>query len=609
MGRDSDSGHGGPANDLPSVRFGWRPDIPSTEADHDVAGVSPRPADPEVAPPSDSQTDSLRHLNGKTNDRTRDREKASPSGHANGHSNGNGASVSPQEFVDPNSTSVVDLRLGQAPTIQELQPYRLEQQGSSSTTSVDDRKVGIPKILLHAFVVVTIVAVVVGHGYWHEIPQSIPQQTAANRNLRLGELPVIDLPNASTVSYTLASVGGATQDGYVSQFSTAIIPERLNIKTIQTTAGQSIADIAKQTGRSIDTLLWANSMQDPAKPLPPGTEIRVPPVDGMLHIVHDGDTLASIAARYQVDVSAITSYAPNNVQSTSDLVPYRMIMVPGGKMPTRDHVVTYVVQQGDSLGTIAQYFGLHPDTIVWANSLKDGNLIFPGQNLAILPTDGVMVTVTSSDTVDSLAKTYGVTAKDIVDYPLNGLGGGGKLRVGQQVMIPGGEPPPPPPPPPTPVPAPVVQQASAAPARSKPAAAAPAASTGFIWPTNGTITQYFGPTSLWMEPPYEGYAHFHQGIDIANAAYTPIVAAAAGTVVFAGWNAYGYGYAVSINHGNGLVTWYGHMAKQPSVWVGERVSQGQYLGPMGSTGASTGDHCHFGVLLNGVWVNPLKYLP
>ena len=112
-----------------------------------------------------------------------------------------------------------------------------------------------------------------------------------------------------------------------------------------------------------------------------------------------------------------------------------------------------------------------------------------------------------------------------------------------------------------------------------------------------------------MEPAYAGYAHFHQGIDIANAAYTPIVAAAAGTVVFAGWNTSGYGYAVSINHGNGLVTWYGHMAEQPAVWVGEQVSQGQYLGPMGSTGASSGNHPHFGVLKNGVWDNPLKYLP
>ena len=467
-------------------------------------------------------------------------------------------------------------------------------------------------MVLHMLVVLTIAAVVAGHGYWNEIPQAAPHPTDSTRNLRLGQLPTIGLSGTTDVTYTLASAGGSTQSGYISQFSTAIIPERLNIQTIRSTSGQSIADIAKQTGRSIDTLLWANSLTDPAKPLAPGTEVRVPPVDGMLHVIHDGDTLESIAARYDVDVSAITGYAPNNVESTSDLVPYRLIMVPGGKMPTRDQVVTYVVREGDSLATIAQYFALHPNTIVWANSLPNGDLIFPGQHLAILPTDGVMVTVGAGDTVDSLAQKYGVQSKDILDYPLNGLGSGGKLRTGQQVMIPGGEPPAPPPPPPAPAApaAPPAQQASAAPPPSQPAAPAPQAATGsFIWPTNGTITQYFGPTSFWMEPAYAGYAHFHQGLDIANSAYTPIVAADSGTVVFAGWNTSGYGYAVSINHGNGLVTWYGHMAEQPAVWVGEHVNQGQYLGPMGTTGASSGDHLHFGVLRNGVWDNPLKYLP
>ncbi len=501
-----------------------------------------------------------------------------------------------------------------APRIQELQPYRpaepkIDERARNRSSR---RRAGAPKIILHTLVVLTIALVVAGHGYWHEIPQSAPHPTDSTRNLRLGELPTLGLNGASTVSYTLPSAGGSTQDGYISQFSTAIIPERLNIQTVQATNGQSIADIAKQTGRSIDTLLWSNSLTDPAKPLAPGTDVRVPPVDGMLHVIHDGDTLDSIAARYQVDVSAITDYAPNNVQSTSDLVPYRLIMVPGGKMPTRDQVVTYVVREGDSLATIAQYFGLQPDTVVWANSLPNGDLIFPGQNLAILPTDGVMVTVKDGDSVDSLATKYGVEAKDILDYPLNGLGSGGKLRTGQQVMIPGGAPPAPPP---TPTPAPVQQasSSSSSSASSSQAAAppppAPVASTGFIWPTSGTLTQYFGPTSFWMEPAYAGYAHFHQGIDIANAAYTPIVAAAAGTVVFAGWNTSGYGYAVSINHGNGLVTWYGHMAEQPAVWVGEQVSQGQYLGPMGSTGASSGNHTHFGVLKNGVWDNPLKYLP
>ncbi len=593
MGRDSQNGNGGRANDPTPAQFGWRPDAPTRVPSHDDASPWP-PLVGGSAPPI---------TNGHTN--------VHP--HANGHQNGYRASNGSHAGRPVRaSAATVERPPIQAPVVRELQTIqRFEQLDRIEASPSPSRRpiTGLPKVTLHGLLVLTIIAVVAGHGFWNAIPQSAPPQTDSTRDLRLGELPTTGLAAPSNVSFTLASSGSTFDNGYLAQFSTAIIPERLDIQTVRSTSGQTISDIAKQTGRSLDSLLWANSLTDPAKPLAPGTEVRVPPVDGMLHVIHDGDTLESIAARYQVDVSAITGYAPNNVQSSSDLVPYRMIMVPGGKLPTRDQVVTYVVREGDSLVSIAQYFGLHPSTILWANSLPDGDLIFPGQHLAILPGDGVMVTVKDGDTVDSLAEKYGVAAKDILDYPLNGLGAGGKLQAGQQVMIPGGEPPAPPPTP-VPAPAPQTQQASSAPAESQPAPATTQAATGhFIWPTNGTITQYFGPTSFWMEPAYAGYAHFHQGLDIANSAYTPIVAADAGTVVFAGWNTSGYGYAVSINHGNGLVTWYGHMAEPPAVWVGEYVNQGQYLGPMGSTGASSGSHLHFGVLRNGVWDNPLKYLP
>lgn len=131
----------------------------------------------------------------------------------------------------------------------------------------------------------------------------------------------------------------------------------------------------------------------------------------------------------------------------------------------------------------------------------------------------------------------------------------------------------------------------------------------FIWPTSGTISQPFGPTSLALEPAYGGYAHFHLGVDIANIQGTPIVAAAAGTVIYAGWTTAGYGNMVEIDHGNGLMTLYGHMMTTPSVTVGQSVFQGELIGYMGTTGNSTGPHCHFGVQQNGVWVNPMKFLP
>ncbi len=130
-----------------------------------------------------------------------------------------------------------------------------------------------------------------------------------------------------------------------------------------------------------------------------------------------------------------------------------------------------------------------------------------------------------------------------------------------------------------------------------------------MWPTTGTISQYYGPTSLSLEPAYGGYDHFHLGVDIASSQGTPIAAAAAGTVIFAGWTDVGYGNMVEIDHGNGLVTIYGHMMTTPSVRTGQQVFRGQLIGYMGTTGNSTGPHLHFGVQYNGSWADPFKYLP
>ena len=98
----------------------------------------------------------------------------------------------------------------------------------------------------------------------------------------------------------------------------------------------------------------------------------------------------------------------------------------------------------------------------------------------------------------------------------------------------------------------------------------------------------------------------HKGIDIAVPRGTPIYAADGGTVTYAGWMS-GYGYLVEINHGNGYVTRYGHNSSL-TVRVGQHVYKGQQIARAGSTGNSTGNHCHFEVRYNGVAKNPLNYL-
>lgn len=120
-----------------------------------------------------------------------------------------------------------------------------------------------------------------------------------------------------------------------------------------------------------------------------------------------------------------------------------------------------------------------------------------------------------------------------------------------------------------------------------------------IWPTTGVVSSPYG--LRW------GGTDFHPGMDIANDMGTPIVATADGVVEYAGWNSGGYGNMVDINHGNGIMTRYGH-ASQVVVSTGQQVKRGQLIAYMGSTGFSTGPHVHYEVHVNGNRVNPISYL-
>lgn len=137
------------------------------------------------------------------------------------------------------------------------------------------------------------------------------------------------------------------------------------------------------------------------------------------------------------------------------------------------------------------------------------------------------------------------------------------------------------------------------------------ATSGFILPLSSfTFTQDYGCSSLGF---YSYNAEFgcsvHDGVDLAAPSGTPIHAVANGTVVAAGWCDCGLGYYVEIDHGGGVHTVYGHMASQPYVAVGQSVAQGDVIGPVGSTGLSTGPHTHFMVRQDGVTQDPKNYLP
>ncbi len=128
-----------------------------------------------------------------------------------------------------------------------------------------------------------------------------------------------------------------------------------------------------------------------------------------------------------------------------------------------------------------------------------------------------------------------------------------------------------------------------------PATTAPCATSNFIWPVHGLLTCYFGGL------------YGHNGIDIACACGTPILAAEAGTVIQASWST-SYGNLVAIQHDSGIVTYYAHCSAM-YVTVGQRVAQGETIAAVGMTGYATGFHLHFEVRINGVRQNPLNYLP
>ena len=125
--------------------------------------------------------------------------------------------------------------------------------------------------------------------------------------------------------------------------------------------------------------------------------------------------------------------------------------------------------------------------------------------------------------------------------------------------------------------------------------------------TGAILTQPFGPTALWFEPPFGGYPHFHTGIDLAAPDNAPVLAAADGVVAVVGSSQVGYGNYVIVAHPGGLATLYGHL-NVALVRAADRVVQHQPIGLEGSTGNSTGPHLHFEVRINGQPVDPIPRL-
>lgn len=279
-------------------------------------------------------------------------------------------------------------------------------------------------------------------------------------------------------------------------------------------------------------------------------------------------------------------------------------------IPTRPRVeiIEYTVQPGDTIFGIAEKFGLKPETILWGNYdvlYDDPHRLRPGQVLRILPVDGTYYEWHEGDSFRAVARFFGVDPQVIVEFPGNHLDpltfdiDNPDLEPGTPLIIPGGH-------------REFVDWGPPSIPRTNPAVAkvlgpgycgevyeGPIGTNTFIWPT--TLHYLSGYT---YSP-----ATNHYGIDIAGKTGYPVYAVDNGVVVYAGWNDWGYGYMVVIDHGNGWQSLYAHLS-QIYVGCGQAVYQGDMIGAIGSTGRSSGPHLHFELRHEQYGkVNPLNFLP
>ncbi len=300
-----------------------------------------------------------------------------------------------------------------------------------------------------------------------------------------------------------------------------------------------------------------------------GSSIPVPTVEGA------APEIVFVDVPVLQDASLIPAFNPRTYQ---------------GELPEHSFE-RYVVQRGDTPNGIAEMFGIEPETLLGGNPQlsQEASLLQTGVELIILPIDGVLHDVQPGDSLESISEQYGVPVEDIIAYEPNNLEFPYRLYPESQIMVPGAvrelfvwTPP-------------DLSSVTGRTSREGSGVAPLIVGTGtFRFPVNSrNFTQF--------------YWYGHPGVDVALPEGSPVFASDTGTVTYAGFNIFGYGNLIVVNHGNGYETFYGHLSSI-NVVPGQIVYQGNVIGATGNTGNSSGPHIHFEIRLNNFRDNPCGYV-
>ncbi len=304
-------------------------------------------------------------------------------------------------------------------------------------------------------------------------------------------------------------------------------------------------------------------------------------------------------------IAALLNNQPVSAEQAAGVQIIRNVYDPFTIIPDRprSEVIEYTVVEGDTIYSIAERYGLTPETIAWSNDRSIIGNLRPGRALNIMPVNGVYHTVIGSRTIAEIAASYGISDPYvIIDSEYNDLFGvtpDTVLPSGTLIAIPGG----------------VAEQIAWNPVveREGGDSSSGGSFVSFAVGDPGSCgrVQNVGGTG-WANPIssytfMRGFSSWHTGVDLAASPGTSVSAANGGVVIFAGWNNWGYGNTVVLSHGP-FTTLYGHLSSI-NVGCGQIVSAGQLIAGVGSSGNSSGPHLHFEIRYLDVPQNPTATLP